>query len=53
MDNREVAIQSAIANLNSSVFTSQRQAARAYSILRLTLQGRLKGRTNRVAAHHY
>lgn len=53
MDDREVAIQSAIADLNSGVFTSQRQAARAYGIPRSTLQGRLEGRTNRVAAHHH
>lgn len=53
MDNREAAIQSAIAGLNSSILTSQRQAARVHGIPRSTLQGRLKGRTNRVATHHH
>jgi hypothetical protein len=53
MENREVATQSAIADLNSGVFTSQRQVARAYGIPRSTLQGRLEGRTNRVVAHHH
>ncbi|XPS99888.1 hypothetical protein M3J09_009056 [Ascochyta lentis] len=41
MDTREVAIQSAIADLNAGVFKSQRQAARAYGIPKSSLQSRL------------
>ncbi|UPX10142.1 uncharacterized protein EKO05_0000813 [Ascochyta rabiei] len=52
MDPREVAIQSAIADLNSGVFTSQRQAAKAYSVPRSTIQERLSGRQPNAIAHH-
>ncbi|UPX14071.1 uncharacterized protein EKO05_0004563 [Ascochyta rabiei] len=52
MDPREVAIQSAIADLNSGVFTSQRQAAKAYGVPRSTIQERLSGRQPNAIAHH-
>lgn len=51
MDPREVAIQSAIADLNAGIYKSQRQAARAYGIPRSSLQSRLHGRQPHAIAH--
>lgn len=51
MDAREAAIQSALRDLNSGVFKSQRQAARAYGIPRSTLQSRLQGCQPHASAH--
>ncbi|XPT04274.1 hypothetical protein M3J09_013355 [Ascochyta lentis] len=51
MDTREVAIQSAIADLKASVFKSQRQAARAYGIPKSSLQSRLQGHQPHAIAH--
>jgi hypothetical protein len=51
MDPRELAIQSAIADLNSGVFTSQRKAAKAWGVPRSTLQERLHGRQPNAIAH--
>ncbi|XPS72644.1 hypothetical protein M3J07_004794 [Ascochyta lentis] len=51
MDTREVAIQSAIADLNAGVFKSQRQAARAYGIPKSSLQSRLQGYQPHAIAH--
>ncbi|USP74411.1 hypothetical protein yc1106_01685 [Curvularia clavata] len=53
MDPRELAIQSAIRDLNSGVFTSQRKAAQAYGIPRSTLQERLQGRQPNATAHQH
>jgi hypothetical protein len=53
MDPRELAIQSAIRDLNSGVFTSQRKAAQAYGVPRSTLQERLQGRQPNVIAHQH
>ncbi|XPS75829.1 hypothetical protein M3J07_007895 [Ascochyta lentis] len=52
MDAREAAIQLAIHDLNSGVFTSQRKAAKAYGVPRSSLQERLKGRQPNAIAHH-
>ncbi|OCK82610.1 hypothetical protein K432DRAFT_471454 [Lepidopterella palustris CBS 459.81] len=43
MPNREDSIQLAIADLESGIFTSQRQAAAKYKIPRSTLASRLAG----------
>jgi hypothetical protein len=51
MDTRELAIQSAIHDLNSGVYTSQRQASKAYGIPRTTLQARLAGHQPHAIAH--
>lgn len=51
MDAREQAIQSALADLESGVHTSQRQAAKAYGIPRSTLQSRQAGSQPSTAAH--
>ena len=51
MDPRELAIQSAISDLNSGVFTSQRKAAQAWGVPRSTLQERLNGRQPNAIAH--
>jgi hypothetical protein len=51
MDARELAIQSAIADLNSGVFTSQRKAAQAKGVPQSTLQERLNGRQPNAIAH--
>jgi hypothetical protein len=52
MDPREHAIQSAISDLNSGVYTSQRKAAAAWGIPRSTLQERLKGCAPHAIAHY-
>ncbi|KAF1977236.1 hypothetical protein BU23DRAFT_662854, partial [Bimuria novae-zelandiae CBS 107.79] len=47
---REAAIQATIADLNSSVFSSQRAATRAYNIAQSTLSTRVnRGAPNRAA----
>jgi hypothetical protein len=51
MDARELAIQSAINDLNSGVFTSQRKAAQAWGVPRSTLQERINGRQPNATAH--
>ncbi|XPS80474.1 hypothetical protein M3J07_012451 [Ascochyta lentis] len=51
MDPKEVAIQSAINSLISSVYRSQRKAAAAYRIPESTLRGRLRGQQPHATAH--
>ncbi|KAG9189954.1 CENP-B protein [Alternaria panax] len=51
MDARELALQSAIADLTSGVYTSQRKAAQAWGVPRSTLQERLNGRQPNAIAH--
>lgn len=51
MDPHEAAIQSAIRDLNSGVFTSQRKAAAAYGVAESTLRGRLRGQQPHAIAH--
>jgi hypothetical protein len=51
MDPKESAIQSAIANYNSGVFTSLRKAAEWYRIAESTLQGRRRGQQPHAIAH--
>ena len=51
MDAREQAIQLAISDLNSGVYSSQRAAAKAYGIPLSTLHGRLRGATNSRRSH--
>ena len=51
MDPREYAIQSAIQDLQSGIFSSQRAAAKAYGIPRTTLFSRLKGSKNARITH--
>ncbi|KAF1923138.1 uncharacterized protein M421DRAFT_426113, partial [Didymella exigua CBS 183.55] len=51
MDTRELAIQSALCDLNSGVFKSQRQAACAYGVPRSALQSRLQGCQPHTSAH--
>jgi hypothetical protein len=53
MTPKEAAIQSAIADLESGVFTSQRQAANAYNISPSTLRGRLAGQQPHATAHQH
>jgi hypothetical protein len=51
MNTREHAIQSAIKDLESGIFSSKSAAAKAYNIPRTTLVSRLKGCTNARANH--
>jgi hypothetical protein len=51
MDGGELAIQSAIRNLNSVVYKSQRQASKAYGIPQTTLQARLASHQPHAIAH--
>lgn len=53
MDNHEEAIQSAIRDYQSGVYTSQRAACKAWNVPRSTLQGRLAGRPTRATAHQH
>ena len=53
MDAREVALQSAINDLNIGVYTSQRAAAKAYGIPQSTLATRIQGVTNRRVSHQH
>jgi hypothetical protein len=53
MDAREAALQSAISDLNTGVYSSQRAAAKAYGIPRSTLSTRLNGVTNRRISHQH
>ena len=53
MDACETAIQSAIKDLKSGVFTSQRKAAAAYSIPHTLLQARLAGHATHAIAHQH
>jgi hypothetical protein len=48
---KEAAIQSAIADLESGVFTSQHKAANAYNTSPSTLRGRLAGQQPHAKAH--
>ena len=51
MDPKELAIQNAIADLNSGVFRSERAAARWHGVPRSTLQGRRSGQQPHAIAH--
>jgi hypothetical protein len=51
MANREFLIQSAIADLDAGIFSSQRQACRAYNIPESTLRGRRAGQQRHAIAH--
>lgn len=51
MDPKEFAIQSAIADLESGVFTSRRKAAERYGIAESTLRGRQQGQQPHAIAH--
>ena len=51
MDSKELSIQNAIADLDSSVFTSERAAARWHGVARSTLQGRRAGQQPHAIAH--
>jgi len=51
MNTREYAIQSAIADFESGVYSFIAAAAKAYNIPRTTLGSRLKGCTNARAGH--
>ena len=51
MDPKEFAIQSAIADYNSGVFTSLRKAAEQYGIAESTLRGRRRGQQPHAIAH--
>ena len=51
MDARELAIQAAINDLRTGVFTSQRKAAAAYGVPRSSLQERINGRQPNAIAH--
>jgi hypothetical protein len=51
MDPKEFAIQSAIADYNSGVFTSLRKAAKWYGIAESTLRGRRRGQQPHAIAH--
>jgi hypothetical protein len=51
MANREDITQSAIADLNAGVYTSQRAACKAYSIPRSTLRHRMAGSLPHATAH--
>jgi hypothetical protein len=53
MDAREHAIKSAIRNLESGVYTSQRAAAKAWGVPRSTLQYRLAGQQPHAIAHQH
>jgi hypothetical protein len=53
MDAREHAIQSAIRDINSGVYTSQRAAAKAWGVPRSTLQNRIDGRLPRTIARQH
>jgi hypothetical protein len=53
MDSREVAIQSAISDLDSGIFRSVRAASKAWGVPRSTLQGRLAGRQSHAIAHQH
>ena len=50
---REVAIQSAIRDLNTGLYSSQRAAAKAYGVPESTLRNRLKGATNSALSHQH
>jgi hypothetical protein len=51
MDPKEFAIQCAIADLNSGVFTSRRKAAKWYSVAESTLRSRQQGQQLHAIAH--
>ena len=53
MDARELAIQSAINDLNSGIYSSQRAAAKAYGIPRPTLSARIRGATDSRTSHQH
>lgn len=53
MDPNELAIQSAIGDLRSGVYTSLRKAACAHNVPRSTLQDRLQGRQSHATAHQH
>ena len=51
MDARDNIIQSAICDLNSGIYKSQRAAAKAYGIPASTLRDRINGVTNKRISH--
>ncbi|USP74402.1 hypothetical protein yc1106_01676 [Curvularia clavata] len=51
MDPKELAIQNAIADLNSGIFTSRRKAAKWYGISESTIRGRQQGQQPHATAH--
>ena len=51
MNPKEFTIQSAIADLESGVFTSQRKAAAAYHVAESTLRGRRQGQQPHAITH--
>ena len=51
MDPKEFAIQSAITDLESGVFTSRRKAADWYGVAESTLRGRQQGQQPHAIAH--
>ncbi|USP78609.1 hypothetical protein yc1106_05883 [Curvularia clavata] len=51
MDPKELAIQNAIADLNSGIFTSRRKAAKWYGISKSTIRGRQQGQQPHATAH--
>jgi hypothetical protein len=53
MDAHELSIQSAIRDLESGVYTSQRAAAKAWGVPRSTLQHRMAGLQPRAIAHQH
>ena len=53
MDAREHAIQSAISDLTTGLFSSQRAAAKAYSISQSTLSMQLRGVTTSSLSHQH
>ena len=51
MDDREVAIQSAIADFDAGLYPSLRQAGKAYGVAESTLRGRRAGQQRHAIAH--
>ena len=51
MDPHELAIQSAITNLNTGVFTSQWKAGKTYGVPQSMLQERINGHQPNMIAH--
>ena len=53
MDARELAIQSAISDLNADLYSSQRAAVKAYGVPQSTLSTRLHGATTSATSHQH
>lgn len=51
MNEKELAIQRAVSDVNTSSFISLQKAADSYSIPRSTLRSRISGRQQRATAH--